>query len=105
MSDDSEIEVRFQAAFDANGALEVTETSVETSLADFGAAVDYRERDTRRAKPAASEFGVDDRSKIDQRGDRGSEQSRLIAQTDATQRALDGTSARHPNLYEQPPSE
>ncbi|SEP28513.1 hypothetical protein SAMN04487948_13328 [Halogranum amylolyticum] len=44
--------------------LEVTETSVKTSLKDFGAEVDHRDRESRRDQPAASEFSVNDRSEV-----------------------------------------
>jgi len=61
MSDRPEIEIQRQTAFGDDGQLEVTETSVETSLEDFGADVDHRDRDSRLDQPEACEFGVDDR--------------------------------------------
>jgi hypothetical protein len=51
MSDRPEIEIQRQIAFGDDGQLEVTETSVETSLEDFGADVDHRDRDSRRDAP------------------------------------------------------
>lgn len=65
MSDRPEIEIQRQTVFGDDGQLEVTETSVETSLNDFGADVDHRERDSRLGRPEASEFGVDDRPEVE----------------------------------------
>ncbi|MBP2252675.1 hypothetical protein J2754_003021 [Halarchaeum solikamskense] len=64
MSDPPNIDVHHQAAFSDDGELEVTESSVETSLEDFGDDIDYRDRETRRDQLAASEFGVDDRPEL-----------------------------------------
>lgn len=50
MSDRPDIEIRRQTVGD-DGQLEVPETSVETSLEDFEAAVDYRDRDSRLDRP------------------------------------------------------
>jgi hypothetical protein len=66
MSDRSEIEIQRQTAFGDDGQLEVTESSVETSLENFGADVDHRDRDSRLGRPRASEFGVDDRPEVEQ---------------------------------------
>ncbi len=55
-----------QTAFSDDGHLEITETSIETSLEDFGVEVDYRERDSRLDRPAASQFGVGDRPQVAQ---------------------------------------
>ena len=65
MSDRPEIEIQRQTAFGDDGQLEVTETSVETSLEDFGADVDHRDRDSRLDQPEASKFGVDDRPEVE----------------------------------------
>ena len=65
MSDRPEIEIQQQTAFGDDGQLEVTETSVETSLEDFGADVDHRDRDSRLDRPEASEFGVDDHPEVE----------------------------------------
>ena len=64
MSDRPELDIRQQTAFGEDGQLEVTESSVETSLEDFGADVDHRDRDSRIDRPEASEFGVDDRPEV-----------------------------------------
>ena len=96
---DSRPDIEFQTAFDEAGGLEITETSVETSLEDFGADIDHRERERRRAEPVASEFGVDDRPCVNQRTE--SEQSQLVAEEDETQRTLGGEVACEPCLYEE----
>ncbi|UPV98969.1 hypothetical protein M0R88_10560 [Halorussus gelatinilyticus] len=92
------IPIQQQTAFGEDGELEVTETSVETSLEDFGAEVDHRERKSRRDQPEASEFGIDDRPEIRQ----GSEhdQSKLFAATDEDQQTLTGDAAENHCLYE-----
>ena len=64
MSDRPDINIQHQTAFRDDGQLEVTEQSVETSLEDFGAEVDHRERDSRIDRTQASEFGVDDRPEV-----------------------------------------
>ena len=51
MSDRPELDIHQQTAFDDDGQLEVTESSVETSLEDFGAGVDRRDRDSRIDRP------------------------------------------------------
>ena len=51
MSHRPEIEIQRQTAFGEDGQLEVTERSVETSLKDFGADVDHRDRDSRHDRP------------------------------------------------------
>ncbi|MFC4360189.1 hypothetical protein ACFO0N_19755 [Halobium salinum] len=91
MSDRPEIEIQRQTAFGEDGQLELAETSVETSLEDFGADVDHRDRDLRLARPEASEFGVDDRPEVAQSST--GDQSTLFADTDADQQTLTGDEA------------
>ena len=91
-------DIKFQTAFGEAGELEITETSVETSLEDFGATVDHRERERRLAEPVASEFGVDDRPVTVRRSE--SEQSHLTAEKDETQRTLGGAPANRPCHYQ-----
>ena len=91
MSDRPEIEIQRQTAFCENGQLELAETSVETSLEDFGADVDHRDRDSRLDRPEASEFGVDDRPEVAQSST--GDQSTLFADTDADQQTLTGDEA------------
>lgn len=98
MSNQPEIEVHHQTAFGDDGQLEVTETSVETSLEDFGADVDHRERDSRLDRPEASQFGVDDRPEVDQ--DAESDQSKLFADTAEDQQTLTGDNASTRCLYD-----
>lgn len=92
MSNEPAIEIHQQTAFGADGELEVTETSVETSLEDYGADVDHRERESRLDRPEASEFGVDDRPEVQQSVDED-EQASLFADTDEDQQTLTGDAA------------
>ena len=99
MSDQPEIEIQQQTTFGEDGQLEVTETSVETSLEDFGADVDHRDRDLRLDRPEASEFGVDDRpeAKHSSEGD----QSTLFTDTAEDQQTLTGDDAANRCLFEE----
>ena len=72
MSDRPKIEIQRQTAFGDDGQLEITEMSVETSLEDFGADVDHRDRDSRLDRPEPSEFGVDDRPEVEHSEERRS---------------------------------
>ena len=98
MSDRPEIEIQRQTAFGDDGQLEVTEKSVETSLEDFGADVDHRDRDSRLDRPEASEFGVDDRPEVERSSE--SDQSSLFATTDEDQQTLTGDKAVVRCLFE-----
>ena len=99
MSDRPEIEIQRQTAFGDDGQLEVTETSVETSLEDFGADVDHRDRDSRLDRPEASEFGVDDRPEVEHPSE--GEQSSLFADTAEDQQTLAGDDAADRCLFEE----
>lgn len=99
ISNRTEIEIQQQTAFGDNGQLEVTETSVETSLEDFGADVDHRDRDSRVDRPEASEFGVDDRPEVDQSSE--GDQSTLFADTAEDQQTLVGDDAADRCLFEE----
>ena len=78
--------------------IEPAEESVETSLENFGADVDHRERDTRIDQPKATNFGVDDRKTVT-RTDAG-EQRALFADTDDDQQTLTGERAASQCLFE-----
>jgi hypothetical protein len=97
MSDRPEIEIQRQTVFGDDGQLEVTEASVETSLEDFGADVDHRNRDSRLDRPEASEFGVDDRPEVEQTSE--GDQSTLFADTDEDQQTLTGEEAAMQCLF------
>lgn len=97
MSDRPEIEIQRQTAFGEDGQLELAETSVETSLEDFGADVDHRDRDSQLDRPEASEFGVDDRPEVTQSST--GDQSTLFADTDADQQTLTGDEAAMQCLF------
>lgn len=99
MSDRPEIEIQQQTAFGEDGQLEVTETSVETSLEDFGADVDHRDRDSRLDRPEASEFGVDDRPEVERSSE--DDQSTLFADTAEDQQTLTGDDAANRCLFEE----
>lgn len=98
MSDRPEIEIQRQTAFGEDGQFEMTETSVETSLEDFGADIDHRDRDSRLDRPESSEFGVDDRPEVVQSST--GDQSTLFADTDANQQTLTGDEAAMQCLFE-----
>jgi hypothetical protein len=84
------INVHYQAAFGTDGESEVAEESVETSLDDYGADVDHRDIDSRIDRPAASEFGVDDRVEIRRSDAEQSDQTSLFVNTAADQQTLSG---------------
>jgi hypothetical protein len=99
MSDQPEIEIQRQTAFGDDGQLEVTVTSVKTSLEDFGADVDHRDHDSRLERPEASEFGVDDRPEVEQTSE--GDQSTLFADTAEDQQTLAGDDAADRCLFEE----
>ena len=99
MSNRPEIEIQQQTAFGDDGQLEVTETSVETSLEDFGAYVDHRDRDSQLDRPEASEFGVDDRPEVEQSSE--GDQSNLFADTAEDQQTLAGDDVADHCLFEE----
>ena len=98
MNDRPAIQIQRQTAFGDDGQLEVTETSVETSLEDFGVEVDHRDRDSRLDQPEASEFGVDDRPEVERSSE--SDQSSLFATTTENQQTLTGDKAAARCLFE-----
>ncbi|WP_135855119.1 hypothetical protein [Halorussus salinus] len=98
MSNQPEIEIRHQTAFGDDGRLEVVEENVETSLEDFGAEVDHRERDSKLDQPEADQFGVDDRPEVARSAE--SDQATLFADTADDQRTLTGEDAATRCLFE-----
>lgn len=76
----------------------MTETSIETSLEDFGADVDHKDRESRIDRPEASQFGIDDRPEIHQSTE--SDQSTLFIDTAEDQQTLSGDDATTQCLYE-----
>jgi hypothetical protein len=103
MSEESEesgskrIEIQRQATFGQTGELEVSEEPVETSLVDFGAEVDHRERTPRVDQPEAETFGRDDRPEGRRR--REAEQFPLFADVETDQQTLDGETAAFRSLF------
>ncbi len=99
MSDRPEIDIQQQTALGEDGQLEVTETSVETSLEDFGVDVDHRDRDSRLDQPEASEFGVDGRPEVERSSE--GDQSNLFADTAEDQQTLAGDDAADRCLFKE----
>ena len=99
MTDQPELGIHRQTAFGDDGQLEITESSVETSLADFGADVDHRKRDSRIDRPEASKFGVDDRPEVTRSTE--SDQSKLFAETADDQQTLTGDDAAMQCLFDE----
>ena len=89
--------VQRQMVFAEDGEIEPEDGPVGTSLEDYGAEVDHRERDTKIEQASASEFGVDDRPEV-QRADEG-EQAGLFTSAAEDQRTLDGKQAAGRSLF------
>ena len=98
MSDKSDTPIHQQAVFTSDGGLEPEADSIETSLEAFGAEVDHRQRESQLDRPAASEFGVDDRPEVN--GTDAGEQHALFADTDGNQRTLGDKPAAARFLFE-----
>lgn len=86
-----------QAATTSNGAV-VIEVHRQTSFGDDGE-IDHRVLTSRRDRPEASEFGVDDRPEVRQTD--ASEQSTVFADTANHRRTLVGDDAQGQFLYEE----
>lgn len=93
MAKQPDLSIHYQAAFGDNGDLEVSDESVETSLDDYGADIDHRAVDSRIDRPAASEFGVDDRAEIRRSDTEPSDQASLFVNTADDQQTLSGEQA------------
>lgn len=89
MKDRDEVEVAAQMRFGSSGEMEVDE-EVDTDLSDWGLMDEGPERETRVEVEAASEFGVDDRSKVEQSS---SEQETLVTDAADDQVTLGGEQA------------
>jgi hypothetical protein len=92
------IVIQRQATFGQTGELEVSDDPVETSLVDFGAEVDHRERTPRLDRPEADTFGRDDRPTM--RRQREAEQFPLFADVAPDQQTLGGEAAAFRSLFE-----
>ena len=89
-------DVQRQMVFAEDGKIEPEEGPIGTSLEDYGAEVDHRERTTRIDEPSASEFGVDDRpevTKADTGGRRGCTSWAILTNERSTARARQGSRA------------
>ena len=91
MSESEQPAVQHQMVLAEGGEIEPEEGPVGTSLEDFGAAVDHRERTTRIDEPSATEFGIDDRPEVTNTEE--GEQSGLFTSVDEEQRTLNGEQA------------
>ena len=80
--------VQRQMVFAEGGEIEPEEGPIGTSLEDYGAEVDHRERDSQVEQASASEFGIDDRPEV-RRAESG-EQAGLFTSAAEEQRTLDG---------------
>ena len=89
--------VQRQMVFAEDGEIEPEEGPVGTSLKDFGATVDHRERDSQVEQASASEFGIDDRPEV-RRAESG-EQAGLFTSAAEEQRTLDGEQAAGRSLF------
>jgi hypothetical protein len=83
--------------FAEGGEIEPEDGPVGTSLEDYGAEVDHRERDTEIGQAIASEFGVDDRPEVQRAGE--GEQAGLFTSAAEEQRTLDGEQAAGRSLF------
>ena len=100
MSDQQEREkpsVQRQMVFAEDGEIEPEEGPIGTSLEDFGAEVDHRERETQVEQASASEFGVDDRPEVKRA--KSGEQARLFVSTAEDQRTLNGEQVAGRSLF------
>lgn len=97
-TDDHPVKLEQQMVFGEDGDLKPDSESVETSLEAFGAEVDHRERSARMAEPAASEFGVDDRTKVTEATE--SDQRSLFSDVENDQQTLSGDDAANQCLFE-----
>ena len=89
--------VQRQMVFAESGEIEPEEGPVGTSLEDYGAEVDHRERESEIEQASASEFGIDDRPEV-RRADEG-EQVGLFTSAEEDQRTLDGEQAAGRSLF------
>ena len=100
MSDQQEREkssVQRQMVFAEDGEIKPEEGPIGTSLEDFGAEVDHRERETQVEQASASEFGIDDRPEV-RRAESG-KQAGLFTSTAEDQRTLNGEQAAGRSLF------
>jgi len=89
--------VQRQMVFAESGEIEPEEGPIGTSLEDFGAEVEHRERDSQVEQASASEFGIDDRPEVQRAG--RSEQAGLFTSAAEEQRTLDGEQAAGRSLF------
>ena len=89
--------VQRQMIFAEDEEIEPEEGPVGTSLEDYGAEVDHRERDTEIGQAIASEFGVDDHPEVQRAGE--GEQAGLFTSAAEDQQTLNGEQAAGRSLF------
>jgi len=97
MNEQTRPDVQRQMVFAEGGEIEPEEGPVGTSLEDYGAEIDHRERTAKIDQPSASEFGVDDRPEVS-KTDTG-EQAGLYLMGDPNQQTLGGESAAEQSRF------
>jgi hypothetical protein len=85
--------------FAEDGEIKPEEGPVGTSLEDFGAKVDHRERESEIEQASASEFGVDDRPEVKRAESGEGEQAGLFTNAAEDQRTLNGEQAAGRSLF------
>jgi hypothetical protein len=80
-------DVEHQARFGTDGDMEIDEHT-ESDLSDWGIVEGEPERETRIEQEAASEWGVDDRTEVEQ--EQQTEQDTLVVERDDEQMTLGG---------------
>ena len=91
--------VQRQMVFAEGGEIEPEEGPIGTSLEDFGAEVDHRERESEIEQASASEFGVDDRPEVKWAESGEGKQTELFTSAAEDQRTLDGKQAAGRSLF------
>lgn len=96
MKERDEIDVTAQVRFGEDGEMEADE-EVDTDLSDWGLVEVSQEREVRYMKEGASEFGVDDRSEVEQVGQ--TEQADLFSDPGEDQMTLGGEQAERRSVW------
>ena len=91
--------IQRQMVFAEGDEIEPEEGPIGTSLEDFGAEVDHRERESEIEQASASEFGVDDRPEVKRAESGEGEQAGLFTNAAEDQRTLDGEQAAGRSLF------
>ena len=90
-----EPDVAHQVTFGSDGSMEVEEQT-ESDWSDWGVHEPGPDRETKYEEPQASEFGVDDRTAVQQAD---TKQANLVADVEDDQQTLTGESAAGQILF------